>query len=67
MKTILIYDDSEYEYESNVVVKEFNSKEQMVEFVNTEKIGKSIIACYEVFKEIKFKPVEKITLWDIDS
>jgi len=67
MKTILIYDDSEYEYESNVVVKEFNSQEQMVNFINTEKIGKSIIASYEVYKEIKFKPVEKITMWDIDS
>lgn len=67
MKTILIYDKSDYQYESEVTVVEFESKEKMVEFINAEKIGKRIIASYEIYKEIKIKPVEIEVKWVAES
>lgn len=63
MKTILIYEKSEYQYESDVVVLEFESDEKMIEFVNSEKIGKRVIACYKVFKKIEIKPIEIEVKW----
>lgn len=67
MKTILIYDKCDYEFESEIKVEEFESKEIMLEFINNNKIGKQIIASYEIYKEIKFKPFELVTKWIIDK
>lgn len=67
MKTILIYDKSDYQHESEVAVEEFESKEAMINFINVEKIGKRIIASYEIYKEIKIKPVEIEVRWVAES
>lgn len=66
MKTVLIYENGE-PYESNIEVEEFYSKDEMISFINDKKIGNKIIAAYEVYKEIKIKPVEKVTIWEADS
>ena len=52
MKAVLIYDDGE-QCEPNFMVKNFESKESMIDFVNEHNIGKCIIAAYEVYREIK--------------
>jgi len=66
MKTVLIYDNGE-PYESNVEIEEFDSKDKMISFINEKKIGEKILAAYEIYKEIKIKPVEKVTIWEADS
>jgi len=64
MKAVLFYDAGE-EYESEIRVEEFESKEQMIYFVNEERIGNSIIAAYEYFRKIEIEPYEKIVSYKL--
>jgi len=64
MKTVLIYNDGD-EFDNSVDVKEFDSTEKMIAFVNEFKLGDKILASYEVLKEIKLKPVSVVTEWEV--
>ena len=64
MKAVLFYDAGE-EYESEIRVEEFESKEQMIYFVNKENLGNSIIAAYEYFRKIEIEPYEKIVSYKL--
>ena len=64
MKAVLFYDAGQ-EYESNIKVEEFESKEQMIDFVNNARIGNSIIAAYEYFRKIEIEPYEKIVSYKL--
>jgi len=66
MKVVLIYDDGE-EYEPCILVREFDSESEMIDFINKENKGNSIISAYEFYKKIKIIPVEKVTKWEISS
>lgn len=39
----------------------------MIEFINAEKIGKRVIASYEIYKKIEIKPVEIEVKWVAES
>ena len=66
MKAVLIYDDGE-KYEPCILIREFNSENEMIDFINEKKIGDSIMAAYEFYEKIKIIPVEKVTKWEISS
>ncbi|MFA5432704.1 MAG: hypothetical protein WC910_05225 [Bacteroidales bacterium] len=68
MRTILIYDESDTDYDEWIRLEEFDSKEDMLNFVNNNKqVCRKIIAAYEIYGKLKFKPVEKVTSWDVES
>lgn len=64
MKALLIYDVGE-QYEPNYQRKEFESKEEMVEYINKNNIGEGIIAAYEFYKEIIIEPFQKVVNYKI--
>jgi len=64
MKTVIIYDDGE-EYDECIIIREFNSENEMIDFINEKGIGDSIMAAYEFYEKIKITPVEKVTKWEI--
>ena len=64
MKAVLIYDAGE-PYASEITVEEFESKDDLIKFINDKNIGKEFIAAYEYRNEIKIKPIETVTKWSI--
>lgn len=64
MKSVLFYDAGE-QYAPDITVKEFENKEKMLDFINENDIGQSIIAAYEFYKEIDIEPFEKIISYKI--
>jgi len=60
MDTVLIY-DAGMEYEPSIEVKEFDTKEEMLKFINELRVGDKVIAAYEYFKKIEIEPYEKVT------
>jgi len=67
MKAVLIYDESKYQFESDITIKEFDSVEAMIEFINKNNLGGLVLGSYEVYKELKLIPVEKVTIWKIEE
>ncbi len=65
MGTVLFYNDSDG-FDPDNKHLEFDTEEEMLKFVNDNKIGDKIIAAYHIIKEIKFKPVEQVVTWEID-
>ena len=61
---VLIYDDGE-QYESNVLVKEFKSENDMIEFINQNDLGKGVMAAYNACSKIEIEPFEKIVKYRI--
>lgn len=59
MKAVLFY-DAGVEYAPDVTVKEFQNKEEMLDFINKNNIGQSVISAYEFYKEIEIEPYEKV-------
>ncbi len=66
MKIVLVYDSGD-EYHEVREIKEFENKADLIAFVNSEGIGGSIEACYEVYGEIKIEPFEKVTEYRIEE
>lgn len=64
MKAVLIYDNGE-EYEHDFQIKEFESEEKMIKFINEENIGDGVISAYEFYKEIEIEPFEKVVNYRI--
>ena len=64
MKAVLIYDSSE-EFEYDLRIEEFNSKEEMIEFINEKNIGESVIKAYEFYKEIEIEPFKKVITYKL--
>ena len=65
MKCVLIYDEGEFE--SYFVCKEFNSEDELIRFVNKEKIGKAIVSAYRFYDKVEIEPYKKVTEYRIKS
>jgi len=61
---VLIYDYGD-QYEPDVLIKEFKSEDDMIEFINQNDIGKSVMAAYEAYRKIEIEPFEKIIKYRI--
>jgi hypothetical protein len=59
MKTVLIFNRGD-QYDTDIQIKEFDEKEEMVKYINEKNIGKGIMAAYEIYKEIEIEPFEKV-------
>jgi len=57
MKVLLIYDAGN-RWHVDVTTCEFDSKEKMIEFVNSKGIGGDIINCYEIGGKIQIEPFQ---------
>ena len=66
MKAILIYNEGE-EYEYSCKIDEFDSKEEMIKFINDNNVGEYIIAAYEFYKKIEIEPYEKTIKYKIKN
>jgi hypothetical protein len=64
MKAVLIYDNGE-QYAPDITIQAFDSKSELIKFINDKNIGKAVIAAYEYYDEIKIQPVETVTKWEI--
>lgn len=59
MKVLLIYDIGD-KYNADIRFDEFEDKQKMIELVNKEDIGDSIIGCYEIGNKIEIEPYDKV-------
>jgi len=66
MKVVLFYMEGD-EYEQAATQQVFNTKDEMINFVNDKGIGKDILVCYEVLREIKIEPYQKVTQYKISD
>ena len=64
MKVVLIYDSGD-EWNERIEIKEFDNEGIMIKFINENKIGDSVKACYNFIKEIKVEPFEKVVEYRI--
>lgn len=63
-KTVLIYNEGP-QYETYVEIKEFNSPEEMIEFINNEGIGTAFKAAYEFYEKIEIQAFEKVVKYKL--
>lgn len=56
------------EYDKYAEIKEFDNEKSLLEFVNSMQSNDFYLeGCYRVIDEIKFKPVETVTKFQIDD
>ena len=64
--TVLIYDTSNSIHEQNVIILEFKTETELIDFINKNKLNKKdILAMYKVSGKLEIQPLEVVTKYII--